>query len=553
MYKIILGFVLIGCVSELCAQDIAMNQLGYTPKGHKQAVVQNAKEHHFFYITSQETGKTVYKEKLTESKVWAVSGQEIKIADFSEFKKTGKYELSVFGKEKVAFEIRKDSYRAVLRASIKAYYLNRASVDIEERYAGVYARKGGHPDDFVLVHSSAVSDKRPENTVLNSPGGWYDAGDYNKYIVNSGISTFTLLRAYDRFCDLHKELDLNIPESNNDQADLLDEIEYNISWMVTMQDPNDGGVYHKLTDKRFSGFKIPTKTVTPRYVVQKTTSAALDFAAVLTYYSTLINDESRSKVMLAKAILAYKWAEKNPKVYYEQPEDIKTGKYDDTDLSDEFFWAKAQLLIATKDPKYETLTDVSINAEPNWKSVKALGVYSLASSKTIYKQKAKEALLKCADKMVYSKSKSPNGTVMGWSKGDFNWGSNGNAANQSMLLIEAYLISKKQAYKDAALSNLNYILGQNPTGYCYVTGFGTKSPMHIHHRLSESDGVEAPQPGLLSGGPNEKQQDKKQGITYKSSLPALSYTDELESYASNEIAINWNSPLVYLLSFACIK
>ena len=61
--------------------------------------------------------------------------------------------------------------------------------------------------------------------------------------MNSGISTFTLLRAYDNFFKLHKKLDLNIPESNNRQADLLDEIEYNINWMITMQDPNDGGVY----------------------------------------------------------------------------------------------------------------------------------------------------------------------------------------------------------------------------------------------------------------------------------------------------------------------
>ena len=136
---------------------------------------------------------------------------------------------------------------------------------------------------------------------------------------------------------------------------------------------------------------------------------------------------------------------------------------------------------------------------------------------------------------------------MGVQKGDFTWGSNAVAANQSMLLIETSSFDANPKLLDAAWSNIHYLLGQNPLDYCYVTGFGTKSPMHIHHRLSSSDGVVAPQPGLLAGGPNFSQQDKKQDITYLSELPAMSYTDEEPSYASNEIAINWNAPLVYLL------
>ena len=87
------------------------------------------------------------------------------------------------------------------------------------------------------------------------------------------------------------------------------------------------------------------------------------------------------------------------------------------------------------------------------------------------------------------------------------------------------------------------------TGYCYVTGFGDKSPLHPHHRISESDTVEAPFPGMLVGGPNPGQQDKRDmhNAIYPSNHPDESYIDNYESYASNEIAINWNASLVAFL------
>jgi len=117
------------------------------------------------------------------------------------------------------------------------------------------------------------------------------------------------------------------------------------------------------------------------------------------------------------------------------------------------------------------------------------------------------------------------------------------AANQGILLVQAYRLTKEKKYLNAALSNLDYLLGRNATGFSYVTGFGKKTPMHIHHRPSEADGIEEPVPGLLAGGPNPGMQDK---CKYASSIPDEAYTDDVCSYASNEVAINWNAPLVYL-------
>ena len=99
----------------------------------------------------------------------------------------------------------------------------------------------------MLVHASAASKERPEGTVIASAKGWYDAGDYNKYIVDSGISTYTLLAAFEHYRDYFARKRTGIPESGNRLPDILDEALWNPEWMLTMQDPHDGGVYNKLT------------------------------------------------------------------------------------------------------------------------------------------------------------------------------------------------------------------------------------------------------------------------------------------------------------------
>ena len=125
------------------------------------------------------------------------------------------------------------------------------------------------------------------------------------------------------------------------------------------------------------------------------------------------------------------------------------------------------------------------------------------------------------------------------------WGSSAVAANQGVAVLQAFRLTQNVKYLDASLMNLDYLLGRNGTGYSFLTGFGSKQVMHPHHRPSIADGVAEPVPGLLSGGPNPGKQDKC--ATYTSDLPDEAFTDDDCSYASNEIAINWNAPLVYLV------
>lgn len=542
---------------EEVADKIKVNQVGYLPGGTKQAVVPAGKQSHFSVVNTT-TNREVFRGQLTPAAHWGPSGESVQIADFTDLKAPGEYRLQVDGlKASVRFRIDSNIYQQLNAASIKSYYLNRNGIELLPEFAGEYARPLGHPDTHVLVHASAASEERPEGTVISSPKGWYDAGDYNKYIVNSGISTYTLLSAYEHFPQHYRQQSLNIPESTNNVPDLLDEVYWNLAWMLTMQDPADGGVYHKLTNKRFDGVIMPHEAVEPRYVVQKGTTAALNFAAVMATASRIFAGYDQqfpglSRDMLIAAEKAWRWAVANPNVAYEQPDDIKTGAYGDKQFADEFAWAAAELYIATRNDNYYrtfVMSNPAIGVS-SWSDVSGLPWISLAHHVDNLTPAADKNLIRqkvlAEARSLWSRS-SESAYRLPMQNEDFKWGSNSFALNQAVMLLQGYRLSNEAAYLDVAQSLLDYTLGKNPLNVSYVTGFGERSPMHIHHRPSEADGIRAPIPGFISGGPNPGQQDADDcPVPYPFAEPAKSWLDHWCSYASNEIAINWNAPLVYV-------
>lgn len=539
------------------AANIKLNQLGFMPESAKWAVVPDGAATQFRIINSA-TGAEIFSGTLSAAARWDASDESVKLADFSSVKTPGEYVVRVDGvADSFSFVIADDVYRAVNAASIKAFYFNRSGAELLAAHAGIFARPLGHPDTQVLVHPAAASAARPAGTTISSPKGWYDAGDYNKYIVNSGIATYALLAAYEHFPEIFNQQNLNIPESGDELPDLLNETLWNLEWMLTMQDPNDGGVYHKLTNKRFDGTVMPDQAPSERYVVQKTTAAALDFAAVMATASRVLAQyetqlPGMAEKMLAAAESAWAWAVANPTVIYKQPEDVKTGEYGDANLADEFAWAAAELYITTKKDDYYTAmkpTETQITV-PSWGDVRGLGWVSLAHHR--------EHLSAIADQQLIASRINELATTLqsAWAasayrvtmqNNDFKWGSNSVALGQAMMLVQAYRLNGKREYLDAAQSMLDYVLGRNATDTSFVTGFGKKSTLHPHHRPSEADGIVEPIPGFIAGGPQPGQQDQSDcSVSYPSSITAKSYLDHYCSYASNEIAINWNAPFVYV-------
>jgi endoglucanase len=500
---------------------------------------------------------TVFQGQSLPAAHYSPSDENVRIADFTLMQAPGNYVIVVddLGKS-VPFSIKNDVLIPMSKAAIKAFYYNRASMDILSEFAGIYAREMGHPDTAVVVHPSAASAIRPAGMIISTPGGWYDAGDYNKYIVNSGISTFTLLSAYETYPDYFDTLKTNIPESNNDIPDILDEALWNIKWMMTMQDTNDGGVYHKTTEAQFSSFVMPSKVTSTRYVTAKGTAAALDFAAIMAMTARIYKKYLPDLAVqaLKQAVNAWQWAKINPDVPFTNPPasgiypEISTGEYSDGNFDDEFSWCAAELYITTRDAQY--YNDIGLNATydlPGWGGVKTLGLLSLIVNKDSLTADADTTLAKSKLLEMVAKTKSNIAASPYRIPGDFYfWGGNNTYANWGMLFMQAFRITQNATYFNAALSSLDYLLGRNATSYCFVTGAGTKHPMHIHHRISGSDGIAEPVPGLLVGGSNPGNLTDCGSSQYPSTLPAKAYADLQCSCSTNEVAINWNAPLAFL-------
>ena len=232
-------------------------------------------------------------------------------------------------------------------------------------------------------------------------------------------------------------------------------------------------------------------------------------------------------------------------------------------MHDEFYWAAIELAILTGEKAYkEDATNHAIAiAEANgqytpsvWGNVTELGYLDLLmhydeisnpqSSISNLTSSLLEYLQPYLDEVEYSVFRCPYGNE----ESDFFWGCNSEGCCwRGIECLYAYRWTGDKKYLVNAERCLNYILGQNATGYCYVTGFGTKPTSHPHHRLSYSHS-KGTHPGFLAGGPNRERQDAAtDGVKYPENVPAdESYLDEQPSYASNEVTINWNVTLFAL-------
>lgn len=555
------ALALVACASAKSDVAIRLNQVGYFPNEEKVVVIEGINPAGKIQVKNLQ-GKTVLKPRNIRQAQSPWGDKTRYVVDISDLKKEGDYEVCVAG-AKAPLRIARHALHDISVASLKLFYLIRSGVPIESQYAGPYARPLGHADTQVLVHPSAASESRPEGTVISSPLGWYDAGDYNKYVVNSAFSIGLMLGVYEENKAYFDRLQTNIPESKNQTADFLDEMMFNMLWLLTMQDPDDGGVYHKLTTPNFEGFVMPKDCHQPRYVVAKSVTATLDFAAVMAQMARLMKGNADYPDFSAKAAeaaeRAYLWALVHPDAFYRQADmnkqfqpAVNTGEYGDGNATDERFWAATELYKLTGKTVYKQDALRLMPSDflvPSWGNVSGLGMLSwLSAGDAVQADKVRQALQACCDAYVKDTDQSCFQAPYGNHAHDFGWGHlSERCCGMGIALLFSDQYVAKGKYRRYALENIDCLLGRNALGYCYVTGFGQKSPMHPHHRPSAADGIDAPFPGMLVGGPNPGQQDKGSNLVYPSSLPDESYVDHADSYASNEIAINWNAALVGLL------
>jgi len=566
---VIASFLILPLTAAAAMEEIRINQVGFYPKSRKVAVVINrdaAANDTEFQVVRASDGRVVFNGNLSETHVWKESGETGRWADFTILDNPGRYKLVVGGRESHPFHISSDIFRDAARLSTRTFYLQRCSHELTKQLAGKWARPAGHPDTAVSFHPSTGR----TGGKLNSPGGWYDAGDFGKYIVNSGITVGTLMAFYENFPNYFPDRSLNIPESGNGIPDILDEIKYNLDWMKTMQDA-DGGVFVKLTTLEFPGYIMPHEDNWERFAIGKSTTSALNFAASMAMAARIYAPFNKKWAddALARARRAWDWAVKNDNIPFKNPPDVKTGEYGDVNFEDEFIWAAAELFITTGEKKFADFLktkDIGYKGEPTWQNVHALAPLSLSTTKNnlpkATRDSVRASIVSTADKWL----KEMDNHLYRVPDMKFIWGSNSIFANKGIGMIYAYKITGDRKYLLGAAEIADYLLGKNATGLSFMTGMGTKYAANPHHRhvvaaeglLKDKDGSKqkrrqtAPAednvviPGFLVGGPNAGQQDKAHEVVYTYTLPAKSYEDHYKSYASNEVAINWNAPATFL-------
>jgi endoglucanase len=525
--------------SETVSQEtfVNLNSVGYLPEMPKKATL--TKKNTDFSVINARTGKTVFRGKTSGPFYQEDVAQEVWIADFSKFSAKGKYYLQTAGAERSpVFEIGNHIYDSVYYTTMRAFYLWRCGTEVEGTYRGEkFHQEICHLEDGYLDYIGH------KDSLMDGTGGWHDAGDYGKYTVNAGITIANLLFAWDHFNDKIGNFNLDLPETARDFPDFLKEIKWETDWLLKMQYPDSSGrISHKLTSLRFHGFVMPAEDTAKRFFTEWSSAATANFAATMAMAARYFRkyDPSYAELCLKAAKKSYLFLKENPEEKKFKQGDFRTGSYYTADWDDRL-WASAELWETTGEGVYlkdfeekATSLDRKIDENWDWGDVKNMGMFTYLLSKRQGKDQAllkeiKNELFLYADSIVHKAGKDIYGRSLG---NLYYWGSAGGVVRQAIHLNVAFMLSQKPEYLQTITSALNHVFGRNFYGRSFVTGIGHKPPMFPHDRRSGGDNTESPWPGYIIGGGTN----------------ATNWKDEEPDFRTNEIAINWQAPLVYAVA-----
>lgn len=556
-----------GSQAAIHTPDIQINQLGYRPDDKKIAVFRGENMDNAFKVVDAKSGKTVFEGTLAAGEKNNNTCEMESAGDFSELKTPGTYKI-VGEKcgESYEFTIGNDVYDEAFDAAVRMLYLQRCGVGLTEEYAGDFAHPVCHDGGAVIYAELLVSGRAPDDSNGDVPtkpikiegvdvsGGWHDAGDYGRYVVSGAKAAADVMLAYESYPEAFGD-NAGIPESGNGTPDILDEARYELEWLLKMQDSITGGVYHKVTCANFPETVMPEDETDELILSPMSNCATGDFAAVMAMAARVYKnvDSDFADTCMAASLKAVAYLESSESGDgFVNPEGIMTGEYPDAKDTDERYWAYAELFKTTKESKYEEiLTEIpyaSIQGGLGWEKVGFYGGYAYLTGGYTNKEYAGtvkgeleyaiNGIMESAEADTYRCSLS----------GTYPWGSNMSIANNGMLLLMMDKINGNDQYEGLAKAQMDYLFGNNANAYCFLTGFGSCSPRHTHHRPSQV--LDKSMEGMLVGGANSALEDPYAKAALTGTAPAKCYVDNAQSYSCNEAAVYWNSPLIYLMA-AC--
>lgn len=526
---------------------VMLNTVGFSSEGPKQAtVLVDAKS---FEILSSETGDSLYRGDLSAPLYNEDTDQQVRVADFSDLIESGAYVLVVSGAEPSAeFVIAPDVYRDTLRTAMLGFYGQRCGCDVEfEHQDASFEHAACHEQDGSMQWADPGSTERRDGT-----GGWHDAGDYGKYVVNGAFSLGVLLKAWEHFGAEAFAGAEHLPEGEDqDLPALLAEARWELDWLLRMQ-LQDGRVTHQIRPPEYEGGIMPEGDSSERYFSTPSTAATADLVAVMAQAARVFepHDAEYAARCLEAACLSQDWLAEHPNLEEDANHDRWPNPTYSTSSADDRLWATTELWQTTEDDALladieEQLRTRQVPSSWDWSGLSNLSsfTYVLAPSEARDPEvvsSVSAAVTRSADALVEASA------AHGYGRGitQYGWGSNGAVARSCMNLAVAYRLTEERRYVDTCARQLDFLLGRNGFGRSQVTGVGSRPPTHPHHRPSQASGLTWP--GLLVGGLNYASQDNPR--VDEQTLPGLAWFDESEDYFTNEVAINWNAALVYAVA-----
>ncbi|MCH7230082.1 glycoside hydrolase family 9 protein [Glycomyces sp. L485] len=557
---------------------VRVNQVGYLADGPKRATLVTDAADPVDWELHDADGTTAATGSSAVHGADATSGESVHVIDFSDVTATGEgFTITADGETSYPFAIGGDVYADMSVDAMSFYYTQRSGIAIDEAIAPGYGREAGHVDIAPNLGDGAVPCFEDAcDYTLDVTGGWYDAGDHGKYVVNGGISVAQLMGVYERALhsptgdpDRLADGSLRIPEHGDGVPDVLDEARWEMEFLLSMQVPDGeelaGMAHHKIHDEFWTGLPLmPADDPQRRHLYPPSTAATLNLAATGAQCARLFApyDAGFAEQCLGAARTAWNAALEHPE-RYAGPSPDGGGPYDDSDVTDEFYWAAAELFLTTGDRAFEDFVleselhsgDVFGAGGFDWANVAPLARLQLASVPNDLSDRDRviESVVSGADELLEAQASDPWGLVYG-NDGTFSWGSNNLVLNNMIVIGTAYDLTGERRFRDGVLGGLDYVLGRNALGNSYVTGYGSYYSQNQHSRWYANQldpGLPNPPSGTLAGGPNTFTDtwDPVAERLLGGCAPQRCYIDDIGSWATNELTINWNAPLSWIATF----
>lgn len=442
-----------------CLPSILVDQVGYACLSDKLAFFQGEQLPETFSVVDAESGQVVYTGQIEGSVTEEGKEQPVSYGDFSEFMTAGNYyiQAAMLG-QSYTFEIAEDPYVELYHTALKKYYYNRCGLTLSSALAGEAARNA--------CHSSEAQLRSEADTRLDVSGGWH-VDEISSRDVSIGCRTANyLLLAYELYPEVFDD-NAGIPESGNEIPDVLDEVRYEIDWLLKMQDAKSGAVYSAVNsvDNKTTGYLL--------YVDDINMNATIHFAATLARFSYLYQgyDRAFATQCLQAADRAYRYA----------------GKYLEDITPEEYFHAAAELYRATGTYGYHRVVKDYLMENP---VVDMKNDFVFWGCVTYMSTKQKVDINLCGDVMkilmqegerIAETSKSSDLLVY---TGDGQSNGSGMLRDITRLAVVDHVITNHE-YATVLQNHLHYMLGRNLDSISYLDDVGSRN----YQEIDESQGI----------------------------------------------------------------